>query len=247
MMARLVAAIRFLTIIPLPGHLGRDEETLAGSLIHFPLVGVGIGLVMAIIGWLLWPLLPALPAAAVMVLLLFAISGAFHLDGLADTFDGLFSARPREEVLLIMRDSHIGTMGVVALVMVLLMKTAALASLPQEEAASALFLMPLAGRCLMIFMMALLPYVRGPEGRAALFYEKAGEKKVILVAGGLLYSGCWYAGGGSGLVAGAVVLVAMLGFAGLCRARIGGATGDTLGATCELTETLIALVLASGW
>jgi adenosylcobinamide-GDP ribazoletransferase len=247
MMARLVAAIRFLTIIPLPGHLGRDEETLAGSLIYFPLVGVAIGLVMAIVGWLLWPLLPALPAAAVMVLLLFAISGAFHLDGLADTFDGLFSARPREEVLLIMRDSHIGTMGVVALVMVLLMKTAALASLPQEEAASALFLMPLAGRCLMIFMMALLPYVRGPEGRAALFYEKAAEKKVILVAGGLLYSGCWYAGGGSGLVAGAVVLVAMLGFAGLCRARIGGATGDTLGATCELTETLIALVLASGW
>lgn len=247
MMARLVAAIRFLTIIPLPGHLGRDEETLAGSLIYFPLVGVAIGLVMAIVGWLLWPLLPALPAAAVMVLLLFAISGAFHLDGLADTFDGLFSARPREEVLLIMRDSHIGTMGVVALVMVLLMKTAALASLPQEEAASALFLMPLAGRCLMIFMMALLPYVRGPEGRAALFYEKAGEKRVILAAGGLLYSGCWYAGGGSGLVAGAVVLVAMLGFAGLCRARIGGATGDTLGATCELTETMIALVLASGW
>jgi adenosylcobinamide-GDP ribazoletransferase len=107
--------------------------------------------------------------------------------------------------------------------------------------------MPVAGRCLMIFMMALLPYVRGPEGRAALFYDRACEKKVMLMAGGILYSGCWYAGGGSGLVAGAVVLVAMLGFAGLCRTRIGGATGDTLGATCELTETIIALVLASGW
>jgi len=99
----------------------------------------------------------------------------------------------------------------------------------------------------MILMMALLPYVRGAEGRASLFYAKAGEKKIVYVAGGLLYSGCWYAGGGSGLAAGAVVLILMLAFAGLCRAKIGGATGDTLGATCELTETVVALVLAVGW
>ena len=247
MIARFLAALRFLTILPLPGHQGTGEEELAESLMYFPVVGVLIGLLTAVIGWLLWPLLPALPAAAVMVFLLLAVSGALHLDGLADTADGLFSARPQEEILRIMRDSHIGTMGVVALIMVLLMKTAALASLPQAEAAAALFLMPLAGRCLMLFMMALLPYVRGPEGRAALFYEKAGEQKVVLLTGALLYSGCWYAGGGSGLVAGAVSLVVMLGFSSLCRARIGGATGDTLGATCELTETLIALVLASGW
>lgn len=247
MMSHFRAAIGFLTIIPLPGQQEDAEAKLAGALIYFPLVGVAIGLILAICAWLIWPLLPALPAAAIMVFLLFAISGAFHLDGLADTADGLFSARPREEMLRIMRDSHIGTMGVVALIMVLLLKTAALASLPQAEAASTLFLMPVAGRCLMIFMMALLPYVRGPEGRAAIFYEQAGEKKVVLMAAGVLYSGCWYAGGGSGLVAGAIVLIAMLGFASLCRSKIGGASGDTLGATCELTETLIALVLASGW
>ncbi len=247
MIAKFVAALRFLTILPVPGHLGAEEEDLAGSLIFFPVVGVVIGAGMAIAGWLLWPVLPALPAAAVMVFLLFFISGGFHLDGLADSADGLFSARPREQILTIMRDSHIGSMGVVALIMVLLTKTAALASLPQREAASALFLMPIAGRCLMIFMMAILPYVRGPEGRAALFYERAKEKKIIYVAGGLLYSGCWYAGGGPGLAAGALTLVLMFAFAGLCRAKIGGATGDTLGAACELTETVVALVLAAGW
>lgn len=248
MIARFIAAVRFLTIIPVPGRLGSDEEALAGSLIFFPFVGVGIGLGLAVIGWLLWPVLPALPAAAVMVFLSLAISGGFHLDGLADTADGLFSARPRERILEIMRDSRIGSMGVVALIMVLLTKTAALASLPQAEAASALFLMPIAGRCLMVLMMALLPYVRGPEGRAALFYEQAREqKKIVYVTGAVLYSGCWYAAGGSGLAAGALALVVMLGFVALCRAKINGATGDTLGATCELSETVVALVLAAGW
>jgi len=248
MIAKFFAALRFLTIIPVPGHLGGEAEDLADSLIYFPVVGVVIGSCLAAIGWLLWPLLPALPAAAVMVFLLLAISGGFHLDGLADSADGLFSARPREQILVIMRDSHIGSMGVVALIMVLIMKTAALASLPQAQAAGALFLMPIAGRCLMIFMMALLPYVRGPEGKAALFYEKASQqKKIVYLTGALLYSGCWYGGGGAGLAAGTAAVLVMLAFAALCRNKIGGATGDTLGATCELTETVVALVLAAGW
>lgn len=248
MMAKFFAALRFLTIIPMPGHLGDEAAALAKSLIYFPVVGVVIGFVCATIGWLLWPLLPALPAAAVMVFLLLAISGGLHLDGLADSADGLFSARPREQILAIMRDSHIGSMGVIALIMVLLIKTAALASLPQTQAVGALFLMPIAGRCLMIFMMALLPYVRGPEGKAALFYQQASQqKKIVYLTAALLYSGCWYGGGGAGLMAGAAAVLLMFAFASLCRHKIGGATGDTLGATCELSETVVALVLAAGW
>lgn len=248
MIARFGAAMRFLTVLPVPGHLGTEERDLARSLVFFPVVGVVIGFVMAIIAWLIWPFLPALPAAAIMVFLLMAISGGFHLDGLADSADGMFSARPREQILAIMRDSQIGSMGAAALVMVLLTKTVALGSLPQAEAASALFLMPIAGRCLMVFMMALLPYARGSEGRAALFYETASqEKKVVYITGVILYSSCWYAGGGSGLAAGATALISMLLFSWLCRSKIGGATGDTLGATCELTETVIALVLSAGW
>jgi len=248
MIARFCAAWRFLTVLPAPGHLGTEEQDLARSLVFFPVVGVVIGCAMAVIAWLVWPLLPALPAAAMMVFLLLAISGGFHLDGLADSADGLLSARPKEQILAIMRDSRIGTMGAAALVMVLLTKTVALGSLPQAQAASAVFLMAVAGRCLMVLMMAFLPYARGREGRAALFYETASEeKKIVYLTGIVLYSGCWYAGGGSGLAAGAAALVAMLLFAGLCRAKIGGATGDTLGATCELTETVIALALSAGW
>ncbi len=248
MINRFLAALRFLTVLPLPGERGTEAGDLAGALIFFPVVGVLIGLVMALAGWFLWGVLPALPAAAIMVLLLLAVSGGFHLDGLADSADGLFSARPREDMLAIMRDSRIGSMGVAAIVMNLLLKTAALASLPQTQAAAALFLMPIAGRCLMIFMMALLPYVRGEEGRAALFYRQAGEdRKIVFLTAVLLYSGCWYAGGGAGLAAGAAALVVMLLFAALCRARLGGASGDTLGATCELAEAVVAVVLSAGW
>ncbi|MBA3015541.1 MAG: adenosylcobinamide-GDP ribazoletransferase [Proteobacteria bacterium] len=248
MIARFCAALRFLTVLPVPGHLGTEEQHLARSLVFFPVVGVVIGCIMAVIAWLIWPFLPALPAAAVMVFLMLAISGGFHLDGLADSADGMLSARPREQILTIMRDSQIGSMGAAALVMVLLAKTVALGSLPQVQAASAVFLMPIAGRCLMVLMMAFLPYVRGEEGRAALFYQAASqEKKIVYITGGVLYSSSWYACGGSGLAAGAIALVAMLLFAWLCRVKIGGATGDTLGATCELTEMVIVLILSAGW
>lgn len=248
MIARFCAALRFLTVFPVPGRIGGEEEDLARSVVFFPVVGVVVGSVLAVIAWLIWPFLPALPAAAIMVFLLLVISGGFHLDGLADSADGLLSARPREQILQIMRDSQIGSMGAAVLVMVLLTKTVSLGSLPQAEAASAMFLMPIAGRCLMVLMMVLLPYARGNEGRAALFYETASqEKKIVYITGGILYSCCWYAGGGAGLAAGATSLVAMLLFAGLCRSKIGGATGDTLGATSELTETVIALALSAGW
>lgn len=248
MIARFCAALRFLTVLPVPGHIGSEEQDLTRSVVFFPVVGVGVGFIMAVVAWLIWPFLPALPAAAIMVFLLLAISGGFHLDGLADSADGLMSARPREHILAIMRDSQIGSMGAAALVMVLLAKTVALGSLPQAEAASAVFLMPIAGRCLMVLMMVLLPYVRGNEGRAALFYETARQdKKIAYISGAILYSSCWYAGGVFGLVAGALALGAMLLFAWFCRSKIGGATGDTLGATCELTEMVIALVLSAGW
>jgi len=97
-------------------------------------------------------------------------------------------------------------------------------------------------------MMSLLPYLRGPEGKAALFYQQAGQqKKIIPLTGAILYSACWYGGGGAGLIAGSAAVCLMFAFVALCRRRIGGATGDTLGASCELSETVIALVLAAGW
>jgi adenosylcobinamide-GDP ribazoletransferase len=140
-----MAALRFLTVIPLPGKIGTSEEELAHAVPFFPIVGLLLGCMAVPVAKIVFILLPPLPAALLTVLLLLGFSGGLHLDGLADTADGFFSARSTERMLEIMKDSSIGTMGAIALILVLLLKTACLASL-NDHILSAVFLMPLAGR-----------------------------------------------------------------------------------------------------
>ncbi len=118
-----------------PGSWGTAEEDLAGSVPWFPVVGLLLG-ARGGRGWrgpCRWSA-PPMVAAAVLVVVLLSFSGGLHLDGLADTADGFLSSRPRERILEIMKDSHIGAMGVIAIVCVLLLKFAALASLPAGTA-----------------------------------------------------------------------------------------------------------------
>lgn len=244
-MERFYAALRFLTIFPVPGSLGASEESLSRSVVAFPLVGGFVGFLLAAAAWLVLSFFPGQVAAPLLVLFLLGVSGGFHLDGLADCADGFFSARPKEQILVIMRDSHVGVMGVVAVVMVLLIKTAALTAMTPSRFMAALFLMPLAGRCLMVVSMALLPYARKEEGGiASCFYgDRQQMTKMAVWAGGLLYCGAWYSCGVNGVLAAVGALMAILLFAWYCSQKIGGATGDTLGASCEVAETVIALLL----
>ncbi len=242
-MSGLLAAWRFLTIIPLPGKIGTDAASLARSLPFFPLVGLLIGLVMSYCVFLTWHFLPSPVAAVILTFALLAISGGFHLDGLADSADGFFSARPRERMLEIMRDSRVGTMGVIALIMIILLKVSALATMNIGQAMLAAFLMPLAGRSLMVLNMAAVPYIR-KQGAASLFYTHAPTlRKIALGAGFLLYVGAWSSGKGTALIAVTCALFCSLLWMAYCRIKIGGATGDTLGACCELAETAVALAL----
>jgi len=237
------AAWRFLTIIPLPGQRGTESAALARSLPFFPVIGLLIGFLMSYGAFLAWRFLPPPVAAVALTFALLAVSGGFHLDGLADSADGLFSARPRGKKLEIMRDSRIGVMGVIALVMIILLKISALAAMPPERALLAAFLMPLAGRSLMILNMALTPYIR-KLGVASPFYnEPAKLRKNALWASFLLYAGAWHSGGGKALAVVAIALIVTLLWAGYCRIKLGGATGDTLGACCELAETAVAVAL----
>jgi adenosylcobinamide-GDP ribazoletransferase len=240
----LMAALRFLTILPVPGEC--SEDNLRKSILWFPAVGIVLGLLAAFLGQYVYDLLPPMLASVCMVFMLMAITGGLHLDGLADCADGFFSARPREQVLAIMRDSRVGVMGVLALVMILLLKVAALTEMGPERVCGALFLMPLAGRCLMVVKMAILPYVRKEgDGIASVFVnDRVRLKKASYLALGILYSGCWFAAGTSGLFAGAATIVGVGIFALYCKHKIGGITGDTLGAASELAETAMAVSLA---
>lgn len=238
--ARFVAAIRFLTLFPIPGKLGHASSELAGSIPFFPVVGLGLGCIAAALAWLLWLLLPPQVAAVLLTLILLGFSGGLHLDGLADTADGFFSARPRERILEIMRDSRIGAMGVIALVLALLLKVTALSSLSQTDALRAALLMPIAGRCGIVVLMALLPYARPEGGLGTLFYTRRSRQ-----AGGwalLFFSFFAYIlTGGDCWLPIALFLIGIGLFALLCKRVIGGATGDTLGAVCELSEVGMAL------
>ncbi len=241
--ASFIAALRFLTILPLPGRFGTADTELAHSAPFFPLVGLVLGYAAALVAKPLFFLLPPLPAAVLTTFVLLAFSGGLHLDGLADTADGFFSARSQDRMLEIMKDSNIGTMGALVLILTLLLKTVCLASL-NEQLLPAIFLMPLAGRTAILLLMALLPYVR-QEGLGRLFTAYFHTNRGKLAALAALFFCAFIAfslAGAQGLIAVLAMLLMILFFAILCQRKIGGATGDTLGAACELAETVIILI-----
>ncbi|MEI7673560.1 MAG: adenosylcobinamide-GDP ribazoletransferase [Deltaproteobacteria bacterium] len=243
-MKRFLAALQFLTILPLPRGLTFDERTLGNSIPFFPVVGLGIGAAVALMDWGLGFLFPISVTSVFTVILLIAVSGGLHTDGLADTADGFFSSRPRERILEIMRDSRTGPMGVAAIVCVVALKIALIASVSGPSRVWVLLLAPIAGRSALLIHLALLPYAR-QEGLVGIFHRNRSRGHalwaltVLIIAGGL-------AGGVPGLVAGMCSFLFILLFAAYVWRRIGGLTGDTLGAACELTELVPPLVV-SAW
>ncbi len=237
-----LAAIRFLTVFPVPGSLGTREENLARSVVYFPFVGLLAGFLVGGAALILTLFLPPLPSAVIIVLLMAGVSGGLHLDGLSDTADGLLSSRGRERSLEIMRDSRIGSMGAVALTGVILLKVAALGSMPLEDIARAAFLMPLAGRTALVVLMGLLPYARSDGGLGTVFYQKRPRYAVITAIAVFVFA-AWFIAGRAGVLSVGLTLMVILVFGGYVRGKLGGATGDTLGAGCEIAETVPAITL----
>jgi adenosylcobinamide-GDP ribazoletransferase len=241
MMRSFLAAIQFLTVIPFPRSFNPGEVNLGRSVPYFPVVGLLIGVLAAILGQLMAAVLPPLPACAIVVIFLLAVSGGLHMDGLADTADGFFSARPRERVLEIMRDSHVGVMGVIAVVSIILLKFSLLASLPSAQYVNIIILMPLAGRCASVIMMTTLPYVRDKGGIASLFDKKRSRLHALWAVLFLVIAGSLTAQW-MGFTAGIAALALTALFSVHSFRKIGGYTGDALGAACEMAEIIPALV-----
>lgn len=241
-MKSLFAALGFLTVLPLPARLLGTGEDLGRSLIWFPLVGALIGMVAAIIDLGLGMLLPPTVVSTITVLILLAASGGLHMDGLADSADGFFSSRSRDRMLEIMRDSRSGPMGVMAICGLLLLKVTTLAAVPAPLRMTTIVLMPLAGRTSLTVSLAVLPYARSTGGLAEVFRPTL---RVGLITAVLLTGSAWLLQGPPGLVTGGASLSAILLLAAYSKRKIGGFTGDTLGATCELTELIPALVAAA--
>ncbi|MEI6647079.1 MAG: adenosylcobinamide-GDP ribazoletransferase [bacterium] len=242
MLGRLWAAIGFLTILPLPAFCRQTEDDLPRSVPLFPLIGLFIGGVVGGSAYLTSGLLPPVVAVVVYVILLAIVHGGLHVDGLADTGDGFFSHRKTERILEIMRDTHIGTYGSLTLVSVLALKVAGLASMPASMWVKALFLAPVAGRCSMVLMLAMLPSAR-TDGMGILFKRGRSFWEVLWALSVLLLA-AWFLLQWRGLVAVGAVLVCNVSFMGLCQSKINGFTGDTLGALSELSEALTLVTLS---
>ena len=240
MIRPLLAAIQFLTVIPFPKSFTGGEKELEKCLPFFPVVGLLIGIVIAAFDHVMGFIFPPLPASVMTVIAMTSISGGLHMDGLADTADGFFSTRPRERVLEIMRDSRTGVMGVLAVVFVIVLKVSVLISLPPPFRPGIIVLMPLAGRCSFVVMMTALPYVRREGGLATAFGVGKSWLNVLWSSAFLLAAG-WLAGHWMGLAASFSALLMAAMFSVYCFRKIGGYTGDTLGAGCEITEIIPAI------
>ena len=243
---RLCVAMRFLTLLPISWRCEEDSHHFATCLPFFAVVGMIIGGMGALLVFLLQHIFPQTVVIALGLVFLAFISGCLHLDGLSDSADGLLSSRPREDCLTIMKDSRAGAMGVVVVVLVLLTKFSALSSMPAATLLPAFFLMPLAGRCAILLSMASLPYARQEGGLGQLFYS-GDSKKAAIFATCLLMSCCFLLMPAQWISIFVGVLVVNFLFNRWCLIKLGGATGDTLGAVCELSEMMTAVSMTASF
>lgn len=237
------AALSFLTILRIPHTWCGDERAIARSLTWFPLVGLMIGGLMAGLDNVLCWLFPGtLVPSALLVIAMIAISGGLHLDGVADSADAFMSSRDRERMLEIMKDSLVGPMGALTISALLLLKFSALASLPEAWRFPVIVLMPLAGRMALVVKTISLPYARSTGGLATLTHSDSKPWQGV-VAFALLAAVALLLLGWSGLWVALMSLVTTALFARYCHGKIGGLTGDTLGAACELVELIPVLTV----
>lgn len=238
-------AVSFLTIIPAYGSRVAGEKEMANSLYYYPLVGFIIGGLLAALAWLGDLLQLGGGGDALVVVAWIVISGGLHLDGLMDSADGLFSGRDRERKLEIMKDSRVGAMGGIALVAVILLKFAFLTSLPHTYKLAALLIAPAAGRCFMVYAVLWFPYARAVGGLGKCFGAEVGQAKII-GATLILLVGAYMAAASFGIIMVMVTAIPVFIVARWINWALGGHTGDTYGATCELAETVLLIMFAIG-
>lgn len=246
MIRQLIAAIAFLTRVPMPSSMVFGPEEVARSARWFPLTGLAIGGFSVVALQLFTPVFPPLVTAFLIAAIGALLTGALHLDGLADTADGFGAGRAREDVLRIMRDHAIGSYGTLALVLVVAIKAAATASLIERHRAPAyLALTPMLGRCSIVLLCVTQPYARRSEKEGAppggAVSDFVGRVELIVALATALPIAFWLASW-QGVAAALLVLAASALWGWYCRRRIGGITGDTLGAGVEISEALVLLL-----
>ena len=241
-MRSLGLALRYLTVAPIPAGAHVEPTTLGRAAAWFPLIGLALGLVVAGGEQAIRALFPPLLDALLTVTLWKLLTGGLHLDGLADCLDGLVGRDPADR-LRIMRDSRIGSFGAIGLILLLLLEVAAVAELSPETRWRTLLVAPALARAMPPLVGWIFPSAT-PLGQGAMFRSGLTRGRVLVA-----------------LLLGAAITLALLSVAGLVvfvlattfglglgwffTRRLGGITGDVLGATIEVAELIVLLTVVA--
>ncbi len=238
-MKRFILMLQFLTRIPININLEVEEKDFFQGIIYFPLVGLLIGMFVVVSYYLGVRISGKLLGAVLAVVAEVFITGGLHLDGLADTFDGIYSNRPKERILEIMKDSRLGTNGALALFILLLLKAVLISDLPFPQVYPILLLMPAFSRLNVVFASRLGEPAR-KQGMGNLFIGRVNTKQFIAAlfittAASLIYP----------LAIPVILMLIIFTFWYVKHVsyKIDGITGDILGALCELSELVFLVFL----
>jgi adenosylcobinamide-GDP ribazoletransferase len=239
-----LAALQFLTSIPVSLKKELSPAQIGRTTAWFPAVGLLIGVMLALLDWLLLFILPTPVVNVLLIIALVLITGALHLDGLADTCDGLAGHREVEERWRVMRDGRTGAFGVIGVILVLIAKYALLNGIPSGWMLPTLVFLPMASRWAMVYAIFAFPYAR-PEGLGTAYKQATHWPQFTIATTFVL------------VVAAAIIpfllLIDVLALAGIwiittlfafyLKHKLAGLTGDTYGAINEVAEVTALLVV----
>lgn len=245
-MKSLILAIQFLTRIPINIKIETKENSFAESILWFPAAGLLIGAFNALVYWLFSLVFEGMLPIVCAVLANVCITGGLHVDGLADTCDGIFSARKKERMLEIMKDSRIGSNGTLAVVFDILIRIAILLSISSDKIIWLILSAPIASRALMPLLIKLSVYARAEGGMGGLFIGRQSWSRTLgAFAAGLIM--VWLFLDFVGLAALAAAMLAILLYRSYIYSKIQGMTGDTLGAGNEIAEIVFIFTTVIIW
>ncbi|KPU46275.1 cobalamin synthase [Oxobacter pfennigii] len=240
-MNRLILMLQFFTRIPINKEVPVEPEDFRGGSIFFPVVGLVVGLINLAVYYLARHTGNYMFAAILAVLSWASITGALHLDGLSDTCDGIFSSRTKDKMLEIMKDSRIGAMGALSLIFAVFVKISLIWGLSYSQALYTLIIAPVIARTSMLYGITIAKYPR-EKGLGQTFIGNVTIKEfsigliicsIIVFPLAKLYT----------LVLLFMVFAVPMFFNDYFEKKLGGMTGDTLGALCEIQEILCMLVI----
>ena len=242
MITSLLIALGFPTILPIPVKGEFKPADMGRAMAFFPVAGAVIGGILVVADVVLSYILPGPVADFILLAILVLITGGLHLDGLADTCDGLYGGKSREDALAIMKDSRVGAIGAVGLIIIIGLKYMAIHEVPQPLKYSALLLMPMLSRWSMVLMAGLSDYARLTKGTGKDFVETVTLLNLLTatifacVAAGVMMG---WRGGLVILFIGGFTLIGVVYF----KRRLGGVTGDVLGAVNEVNEVMVLMLM----